>query len=420
MSSLALAQTLHSAGHDVQFAAPSTCAPDIEYAGFEQLDIEAPQLSIRSTYLAAPANRWSMELRKTRAREAAKLIANDGMATALTEAQPDLVLADCEHHSAILQTVASDIRLATLSFMYFTQPTVKRPPLTHATVPGRGFAGSFSARWAGHQCFTSRKRLSRMTAAWKGWGADLSSAHRQLAQELGVDLKRITRTDMFQSPWSYTIPNLLLVEESLDLPGPIAKNQKFLGSMVLHERRPREKTELTGQYFDASPDKIRIYAGFGSMRSPPIGFVKALFEVARQRPDWCFLIASSMPELSMVGDRPDNVTCASWVPQLEALERADCTLFHGGAGTLNECLATATPMIVYPNALDGRGNGARVYYHGLGCLGRYTDGSDQITKNIKSVLSDNQMHTRLEEVKNQISQRWKGNHTAKAIEALLS
>ncbi|MEO1788947.1 MAG: nucleotide disphospho-sugar-binding domain-containing protein, partial [Pseudomonadota bacterium] len=71
---------------------------------------------------------------------------------------------------------------------------------------------------------------------------------------------------------------------------------------------------------------------------------------------------------------------------LAALEVADAAIFHGGAGTLNECLATATPMLIYPNALDGKGNGARVVHHGLGTVGRYSDDADQIEADLKAVL----------------------------------
>lgn len=57
-----------------------------------------------------------------------------------------------------------------------------------------------------------------------------------------------------------------------------------------------------------------------------------------------------------LGDVPANVEVRSWVPQLAVLRQADLFVTHAGAGGSQEGLATATPMIAVPQAVDQFGN----------------------------------------------------------------
>jgi MGT family glycosyltransferase len=57
-----------------------------------------------------------------------------------------------------------------------------------------------------------------------------------------------------------------------------------------------------------------------------------------------------------LGDVPANVEIHSWVPQLAVLRKADLFVTHAGAGGSQEGLATATPMIAVPQAVDQFGN----------------------------------------------------------------
>ncbi|MFC4498213.1 MULTISPECIES: macrolide-inactivating glycosyltransferase [Streptomyces] len=57
-----------------------------------------------------------------------------------------------------------------------------------------------------------------------------------------------------------------------------------------------------------------------------------------------------------LGAVPDNVEVRSWVPQLAILKQTDLFVTHAGAGGSQEGLATATPMIAVPQAVDQFGN----------------------------------------------------------------
>lgn len=57
-----------------------------------------------------------------------------------------------------------------------------------------------------------------------------------------------------------------------------------------------------------------------------------------------------------LGDVPANVEVHSWVPQLSVLKQADAFITHAGAGGSQEGLATGTPMVAVPQAVDQYGN----------------------------------------------------------------
>ncbi|MEM7521595.1 MAG: glycosyltransferase [Pseudomonadota bacterium] len=399
-SSIALAEALVAAGHSVSFAAPAGTLEDITAAGFRGVEIGAPQLGVRSTYLPKPPFFKSAHLRRKRMDAGAKVLAADGFSQVLTRENPDVVLADCEHHRAIIECLGQGAAVVLLSFMYFGAPSVMSPPLTSAAVPGRGFWGTpmgIRALWA---ALGMKKHLTLARARRRHWGADLATAHRALAQTRGVALERVADLQTFQTPWGYHLPTLYLLDHAANLPAPSVPHHHFIGAVVRRRCRPAEDDQDYGAFFDANKSAKRIYCGFGSMRQPPPGFIARLLEVARRRTAWTFLLASK----SSASDKlPDNVKQVPWAPQFAALERADCAIFHGGAGTFNECLATGTPMIVYPNALDGKGNGARVAYHKLGQIGRYRDSTDQIEARIAAVLASSDTANRLNAFQSRIA-----------------
>nr|WP_153543791.1 macrolide family glycosyltransferase [Streptomyces sp. RB17] len=57
-----------------------------------------------------------------------------------------------------------------------------------------------------------------------------------------------------------------------------------------------------------------------------------------------------------LGAVPEGVEVHGWVPQLAVLRQADLFVTHAGAGGSQEGLATATPMIAVPQAVDQFGN----------------------------------------------------------------
>jgi len=78
---------------------------------------------------------------------------------------------------------------------------------------------------------------------------------------------------------------------------------------------------------------------------------------------------------------PKNIRIFQWVPGRLLISRADLIIFHGGYGTMMECLAYGKPSITIPFQTEQEGNGRRLEQ--LGC-GRVVKLSREDYKQIRS------------------------------------
>ena len=84
-----------------------------------------------------------------------------------------------------------------------------------------------------------------------------------------------------------------------------------------------------------------------------------------------------------------QVHIAPFLPQVTCLEQADLAVTHGGANTYRECIATNTPMLVFPRDYDQHGNAARVVRLGLGLMGsRRWDSPASIRRKAVQILEE--------------------------------
>lgn len=58
-----------------------------------------------------------------------------------------------------------------------------------------------------------------------------------------------------------------------------------------------------------------------------------------------------------LGELPDNVIAAPWVPQSEVLARASLVVQHGGSGTTLAALSAGLPQLITPQGADGQATG---------------------------------------------------------------
>lgn len=61
-----------------------------------------------------------------------------------------------------------------------------------------------------------------------------------------------------------------------------------------------------------------------------------------------------------------NVAIVKWADQGNVLARSSLAIFHGGLGTIKECIYHGVPMLVSPINRDQPANGERIEYHNLG------------------------------------------------------
>jgi UDP:flavonoid glycosyltransferase YjiC (YdhE family) len=93
---------------------------------------------------------------------------------------------------------------------------------------------------------------------------------------------------------------------------------------------------------------------------------------------------------SDLGTLPDRVHALSWAPQMDVLKHADVMVNHGGVNTVDECVVSGVPMLVYCGGeTDMAGTTARVVYHGIGIAGaRRRDGTPEIRAHIDRLLRE--------------------------------
>ncbi|MFJ8859239.1 macrolide-inactivating glycosyltransferase [Streptomyces sp. NPDC102451] len=106
----------------------------------------------------------------------------------------------------------------------------------------------------------------------------------------------------------------------------------------------------------AGAEKV-LLVSLGSSFTDEPAFYRACVEAFGELPGWHVVLQiGAHVDPSALGDVPDGVEVHSWVPQLSVLRQADAFITHAGAGGSQEGLATATPMVAVPQAVDQFGN----------------------------------------------------------------
>lgn len=121
-----------------------------------------------------------------------------------------------------------------------------------------------------------------------------------------------------------------------------------------------------------------------------------------------------------LGAVPESVEVRDWVPQLAILRQADLFVTHAGAGGSQEGLATATPMIAVPQAVDQFGNADML--QSLGVARRLDTGeatADRLRETALALVDDPEVARRLKDVQAEMAQEGGTRRAADLIEAEL-
>ncbi|MFJ8751756.1 macrolide-inactivating glycosyltransferase [Streptomyces sp. NPDC102441] len=106
----------------------------------------------------------------------------------------------------------------------------------------------------------------------------------------------------------------------------------------------------------AGAGKVLLVSLGSSFTNEP-AFYRECVKAFGDLPDWHVVLQIGVHvDPAELGDVPDSVEVHSWVPQLSVLKQADAFITHAGAGGSQEGLATGTPMVAVPQAVDQFGN----------------------------------------------------------------
>lgn len=106
----------------------------------------------------------------------------------------------------------------------------------------------------------------------------------------------------------------------------------------------------------ADAEKV-LLVSLGSAFTKQPDFYRECVKAFGDLPGWHVVLQiGKFVDAADIGPVPANVEVHNWVPQLAILKQADAFITHAGAGGSQEGLATATPMVAVPQAVDQFGN----------------------------------------------------------------
>jgi MGT family glycosyltransferase len=170
----------------------------------------------------------------------------------------------------------------------------------------------------------------------------------------------------------------------------------------------------------ADAEKV-VLVSLGSSFTKQPGFYRECVKAFGELPGWHLVLQiGRRVDPAELGDVPDSVDVRSWVPQLAILKQADLFVTHAGAGGSQEGLATATPMIAVPQAVDQFGNADML--QGLG-VARRLDTEEATVEALReaalALVDDPEVARRLKGIQAEMAEEGGTRRAADLIEAEL-
>ncbi|WP_318214923.1 macrolide-inactivating glycosyltransferase [Streptomyces sp. SCL15-6] len=165
-----------------------------------------------------------------------------------------------------------------------------------------------------------------------------------------------------------------------------------------------------------------VLVSLGSSFTKRPAFYRECVEAFGDLPGWHLVLqVGKHVDRAELGDVPANVDVRTWVPQLAVLKEADLFVTHAGAGGSQEGLATATPMIAVPQAVDQFGNADMLQALGVA---RHLSTEDATAEALRTaalaLVDDPEVAARLKEIQEQMAQEGGTRRAADLIEAELA
>ncbi|WP_406374919.1 macrolide-inactivating glycosyltransferase [Streptomyces sp. NBC_00647] len=164
-----------------------------------------------------------------------------------------------------------------------------------------------------------------------------------------------------------------------------------------------------------------LLVSLGSSFTKQPAFYRACAEAFEDLPDWHVVLQiGKFVDPAELGELPGNVEVHSWVPQLAVLRQADAFITHAGAGGSQEGLATGTPMVAVPQAVDQFGNADMLQTLGVARhLPMEEATAAALREAVLAVADDPEVARRLREIRERMTEEGGTRRAADLIEAEL-
>ncbi|MFI9819400.1 glycosyltransferase [Streptomyces sp. NPDC052013] len=164
-----------------------------------------------------------------------------------------------------------------------------------------------------------------------------------------------------------------------------------------------------------------VLVSLGSSFTKQPGFYRECVKAFGDLPGWHLVLQIGRHvDPAELGDVPANVEVHDWVPQLAILKQADLFVTHAGAGGSQEGLATATPMIAVPQAVDQFGNADMLQALGVA---RHVPTEEATAETLRAtalaLVDDPKVADRLRQIRTEMAQEGGTRRAADLIEAEL-
>ena len=427
--SVELARRLAADGHHVTCVAHPGARELIEHHGLEFRTLPSHGYD---DFLATDGRTSALSrLRdlRDRRRRAVESLATDEFLRAISAVEPDLVLINGEMHERIIALSTTGLQIALLNTFVSIWRRPGLPPPHCMVRPGVGWMGTTvgtSLLWSVLQV-KKWQRVARHRVHHVG--CDRVSVLRQLARQ--SDFDRETDANQWLIPFTYRrLPVLSLHASEFEFPHRQPNHVHYVGPMVLASRIDRRLYPADEARLEAILDRRRsgsrtrrlVYAGFGSVFSADLDLVHRAIGIVERRPEWELVISLSDRVTSAeVGRVPERVHVFNWVPQMRVLRAADVAVTHGGINTIDECVISRVPTLVYcGRETDMAGTTARVVHHGLGIAGdRGRDDTSTMCEHIDRLLTERRFSDNLERFERLYSAYAENRIAERTIESLL-
>ena len=430
--SVELARRLAAAGHRLTFAGDPDARELVEHHGLAFRCLEPSRYEqFLEGDAARPPLRRIVDVR--RRREIARTSLGVGaFARSLRDQRPDLTLINGEMHGHIIAASAAGARVALLnSFVSIWRQPGLPPPHTLAR-PGSGWTGTRGGASLLWLALRLRKRYKVWSERVRRVGCDRVSVFRDLARAVGFAFDQDTDDSQWLMPFTYRrLPVLSLHALEFEFTHTPPAHVRFVGPMVLESRIDRPEAAADRDRLDAilarrreaGGDRRLIYAGFGSVLSTDLAFLRRLLGIVEQRPGWELVVSlSHRVAPSDLGPLPARVHTFPWVPQVHVLRHADVAVTHGGVNTIDECVLSGVPALVYCGwETDMAGTTARVVHHGIGIAGdRQRDATTDIRAHVDRLLIEPGFRERVRRLQGLYAAYAEHRVAERAVDALLA
>nr|WP_281278215.1 macrolide-inactivating glycosyltransferase [Streptomyces spongiicola] len=164
-----------------------------------------------------------------------------------------------------------------------------------------------------------------------------------------------------------------------------------------------------------------LLVSLGSTFTKQPAFYRECVKAFGELPGWHVVLQiGRFVDPAELGRVPANIEVHDWVPQRAVLEQADAFVTHAGAGGSQEGLATATPMVAVPQAVDQFGNADMLASLGVARrLPMEEATADSLREAVLTLSADPEVAVRLEEVRRSMLLEGGTRRAADLIEAEL-